>query len=565
MNLRIVRALLWEQFRKTYVLWLCAFGISLLGCLMTVVVVQMEASAAAGDSMKTLDLLRAMDDASGVIWYCLWLALVLYVASVLSIQNGMGELQLLIPIHQLRRPVSTFVLVLCRYFYDVFSTGLLVLSSWFLYELALPREVTKDLYLWHILLGTLAITACVRTLAWIFGGLGIPTVILLGPSIYAVLLMAPHDFTDWLSGLGAFPLTVTVVVVFLGLALSWMAVARQRSGRHLSWAPLWRLIDARSVRLQKQVLPFTTPHAAMLWFERRRQAYIYPGAIYLLFLAYFGPLALYVAHQEFGGLQLDPASYRAVQGDALLLGFLSSIASGTLIAGGLFAFMNQRTYVKSASRFLYLRPITTMGIARARLQSAGMRVLIALLPFLIFGLIVHEMDQWSSEKTLLDGLLPQFGMLGTLLLLALAFLGVAGAAWSGLWLGNVLFVAWMYVVSLFVAQQVFIYTFEQMAFVLVSCGGFCALVLALMVNRCWKRGLMSRKDIGQLLLAGFLLVLAYWTLGNIESLESGRWARQDWTLSEETHIGMAIMGLMVALSLAPRLTVPLIMDWARHR
>ena len=92
MNLRIVRALLWEQFRKTYILWLCAFGISLLGCLMTVVVVQMEASAAAGDSMKTLDLLRAMDDASGVIWYCLWLALVLYVASVLSIQNGMGEL-----------------------------------------------------------------------------------------------------------------------------------------------------------------------------------------------------------------------------------------------------------------------------------------------------------------------------------------------------------------------------------------------------------------------------------------------------------------------------------------
>jgi hypothetical protein len=532
---------------------------------MTFVVVQMEASAAVGDSMKTLDLLRAMDDASGVIWYCLCLALVLYVASVLSIQNGIGELQLLIPVHQLRRPVSTFVLVLCRYFYDVISTGMLVLSSWLLYELALPREVTKELYLWHILLGTLAITACVRTLAWIFGGLGMPTVILLAPSLYAVLLLAPQDFTDWLSRLGAYPLTVTVVVVFLGFALSWMAVARQRSGRHLSWAPLWRLIDARSVRPEKQALPFTTPHAAMLWFERRRQAYIYPGAIYLLFMAYFGPLALYVSHQEFGGLQLEPASYRAVQGDALLLGLLASIASGTLIAGGLFAFMNQRTYVKPASRFLYLRPITTMGIARARLRSAGMRVLIALLPFAILGIVVHQMDQFSMDKTLLGGLMPQFGMLGTLLLLALSILGVAGAAWSGLWLGNVLVVAWMYVVSLFVAQQVFIYTFEQMAFVLVSCGGFCALVLALMVNRCWKRGLMSRKDIGQLLLAGFLLVLAYWTLGNFELLESGRWTKQDWSWSVEAPFGMALLGLMVALSLVPRLTVPVIMDWARHR
>jgi hypothetical protein len=515
--------------------------------------------------MRVLELTRAMDDASGVLWYCFWLALVLYVASVLSIQNGMGELQFLIPVHQLRRPVSTFVLVLCRYFYDVFSTGMLVFSSWLLYDLALPHGVTEDLYFWHILLSTLAITACVRTLAWIFGGLGLPTVILLGPAIYAVLLMAPHDFTDWLSGLGAFPLTVTVAVLLLGFSLSWMAVARQRSGRHLSWAPIWRLIDARSVRPEKQALPFTTPHAAMLWFERRRQAYIYPGAIYLLFLGYFGPLALYVAHQEFKGLQLDPASYRAVQGDALLLGLLASIASGTLIAGGLFAFMNQRTYVKSASRFLYLRPITTMGIARARLQSAGMRVLIALLPFLIFGLIVHEMDQWSTEKTLLGGLLPQFGMLGTLLLLALAFVGVAGAAWSGLWLGNVLFVAWMNVVSLFVAQQVFVYSFEQMAFVLVSCGGFCTLVLAFLGNRCWKHGLLSRMDIGQLLLACVLLVLAYWTLGNFELLESGRWARQDWTWSEETPIGMAIMGLMVAVSLVPRLTVPVIMDWARHR
>jgi hypothetical protein len=76
---------------------------------------------------------------------------------------------------------------------------------------------------------------------------------------------------------------------------------------------------------------------------------------------------------------------------------------------------------------------------------------------------------------------------------------------------------------------------------------------------------MSRKDIGQLLLAGFLLVLAYWTLGNFELLESGRWTKQDWSWSVEAPFGMALLGLMVALSLVPRLTVPVIMDWARHR
>lgn len=548
MNTRIIRALVWEQFRKTYVLWLCALGISVLGSLGAYLIVQVDpASFAEAAFVATKSTYRTLLG-----------GLLLYVLGILYLQDGANDLQLLIPPGQLRRPVSTAVLVACRYFYDVLSAGALALCALAVIYVLLPADVSRYFDVGRIVLIVLGATASARTIAWIFGGLGLPGVAIFGVLAYLAFGLAAIAFLNDFQRNLPNTAVLSVAAIGAGYGLCVMAVSRQRSGRHLSWAPLWALLARRGVRGSAPLAPFAGPEDAVRWFERRRQSYLFSGILAVSYALYFAPFSLYVAYHNYGGLHFSRLTYAGIYLDAALLGLLQAVGCATLVTGGFYLLMNRRLYHAAAGRFIYTRPVATGVLAQARLQTTATRVLLALVPLVALGLVVLEVDHRIEESMLLNRLLPTYGMLGTMLLFTLAFLGIVGASWGGIWMAHVIAVAVAYLIFSALLDVLGGPFWDRDETALLLCLVGCVCALGWLALQCRRRGLLDRRVVVQGIVTVTVLGLAYPLLYNFGRVEAGTIVHFGW----EWSWGMPVA---IAVAVAPFLTVPLSMDWARHR
>ncbi len=535
-----IRALLWERTLET-------------GPLLLIALTMFGAICAALVMLRPLDAITSNDMLEFAIVISFFVAIFTEVVLLISFGDASG-LSFGLPSHAMRLPVGTASLVFWRLAFN-FAALNLTLCAVVLTVNEMGRQTGQEPYGLAVpLCAANAIYLFAQTAALVFGRGDLPWRILGGVLLlFALLWYAVNEFLlpdSWTLQIGAF------VAAFV---FSVWGVTLQRRGVENPIALVSRpgLKELLS-RFADSERPFASPSEAQRWFERNRIGRLFPimaPALTLVMLS--GSWAVMIERTELR--KLGDLFSRTITG---LLE--TSIAGGTIavfIVGGLIFNQNIRAQSINSNGFFFTRPLSTRDLASARiasiLRSAVTGVLI-LAPGSALSYCVVTVSKYQGFNLGTFVALPVIGV-SFVVLCAVC----ASYAFSLIWWGNL--VAFFGVLAaIWLAIIAGEYTYHQITgdwlggslpndWHVWAWLGIMVLTLAGSVVLAHRRDLLNQRAAVAATAFWILLVLLVMpgllSLGPLISDPDFR----------PFFIATAILGI------APFATVPLVMQWARHR
>jgi hypothetical protein len=313
--------------------------------------------------------------------------------------------------------------------------------------------------------------------------------------------------------------------------------------------------------------PFASPEQAMRWFEWRRQSRLLPLIVFVtsMVLAFF---ILNIVH-DIGFEPSTRAAMLAGYGETVAVAFYFGLLAGAVGFGAYCFFQNQRLQLSPLKSFLFTRPVSTKQLGQARIVVVLRSVVISMVPFLLVGAVAILLVIGNTEPTVFRSrLIVNENMdLGGVGITLCCLFGFAAIIWCYQWVGNLLaLLSVLGIGSLIGLILVFIVDVEvsreeafitACAFWLTACVSVAAGAYAF--YQAFQRDLVEKKSMyialatWPLLVAGFAVLLnpdQYFRGGGFSELSLN-------------HVGVILA--CAVLPIAPLATVPLVMQYARHR
>lgn len=551
MNTSAIRFLIWENAARTYRLWLLSLAGVLGACLSSYIFLSRIESVTINDKIVATEISYA-----GIT-----IALSIYVLGLLFAFGDERDLRLEMPRYLLRLPVKTVTLVFWRLSYDVVSMAALAFVSMMSFRIFFDTETGNLMPFWGFITTFTWVVAALRAVSWAVGRAGPVLTTLFAATIYVSVYQI-------LEGFGVRPFdsdtrmaVFALAVVSCAFMASIVTIGEHRKGRLEFLDELGDSFSGPRRHRSSDLPPFGSQAQALRWYETRRQTRIYPGLVFTLFAGIFvlGALKDVVAF-------ITPYDFSfevvlVVLGEVILVTLYGSLAIGTLLCSGIFLFQNQRAQLSGAKTFLFIRPASTKSLALARLVAFLRSVAVTLIPIVLLTVLVFAFDLGSSENSTFRGFIDHHWGWDGLVIVGLTLVGVATMLWVGLWLGNIL--AFLIVFSLptmvieYFPMFSEIHEFTRGVYALrvtAVLGLGTAIVLFVAAKR---RGLLEKWSMASALVALPFLAAGFLMCLNANNMSDG-------LAMDYSYLGYTVPALIL-LPIAPLLTVPLVMDWARHR
>ena len=456
-----------------------------------------------------------------------------------------------IPERTLLLPVPALAIVAVKFAWSIAVIGTLSLVVHGAMELVSTEP--RDPWFYYFIVAVV-VFAIVQTIALAVGCLGDWSLGILFGAYIVVLTF----FVEFGEEFMILPVPVTValgalLLVSVCLSLSWAVVHLRRTGR---WDPQALLPFRESARtaVSKEKPPFSSPLAAQRWFEMRR---LVPFAAVYLFcaLAVMPESVLPMQYAE-----TYPSDYTDADGIYLTIGrygatipFVFLYAAG--IAGAFMSFLNSRMQRGPINAFLFIRPISTMDLAIARIAAAIRALGILLTVTALVSIGLGSFWLLIERNSPLDVLTQRWSPAPLVAIICLMFVGVGAFAWAVYWSANVFIAMVVYAVFATIIMS----TPDSVFATAMLLGWlFVPLSMASILVFAWRRGLVSISRLARCMAISLVASFALWCARHWNRI----WAMRDFAWDFDTLPMYAIGALFLALPVA---TVPLAMNWARHR
>jgi len=465
-------------------------------------------------------------------------------------------------------PVPTLAIVLARFTCNSTAVALLsVVNHFFLrWVIGGPHDDW-----WAYLLLNVSILTVMQTVALTVGCLGDWALgILIGTFIaslsygleYAedmgMSLSMPYWHANSLESATVAGATLLLFVVCLLISVG--VVQLRRRGR---WDPqlLLPATDLWGERKRSTALaPFKSALEAQRWFETRRVRG-YFVAIYLvsaLSVASVSTIQRYfVEHFRQNYSAAEKLLWAAGQyGMMLIYVFLWT----SVFVGGIAFFQNFRMQRGPLRSFLFLRPMSTAELARARLQGTlrglgGLFLVVALLAVALCSL--WFLIEQENPSTLLT---QRWTPIQLSAIVVVVLSGVAAAGWTVYWTGNVISIFLLVIGFEMLRTYLNDYgwlDYRTLASERVNIAGI-AMAIGIVLVIAVRHQFLTMPRLGLLLVVGTLFAGALWFAGYWDDISSGR----DVSWNFNALYTYCVVSLLMVL---PAASVPLTLHWMRHR
>lgn len=456
-------------------------------------------------------------------------------------------------------PVPTSVIVLARFLFNVAAVALLSLFIHIL--LRLTTGGPHDDWWAYPVLGVIVVVV-LQTVALAVG--------CLGDWALGVLLGAFVAIMVYIGGYGNSMPTETVIaapfwIFGVCLSISCGVVHLRRTGR---WDPQLFLPGLRAINKQSvesSIAPFKSALDAQRWFEARRaRPFLITtlASVAAVTIAFNRVPRVFTDRFEEHYSMMDRTLWALGQ-YGTMLPYIFVLCAG--FTGSVMLFQNYRLQFGPLRAFLYIRPISSADLARARVTGA-LRALAE--PYLITVFLTLGLcSLWlfidkENPSTPLTNLWTPIQLTG---ILSLVFLGVGCAAWLGYWTGNIFFFAALYTVFSISFGLLFTgmlelgwmngytnRTLEQ------TISAAIAVLTLLVLALATRRRFLPIRQLVIVLTFAIVLSGALWFASNW--FDNGSHEPIRWNPNELPTC--VLVALFTALPLA---AVPLSLNWARHR
>ena len=412
-----VPALLWEQWRLTrwLMLLLLAIAVSLHQLMWTL---------AHARIFRSTDL--------GVVGDGLVLASMgLYILFFVLSYNDPRDLRLAFPRRLYRLPVSTASLVSWALAGRVAIAAIQFAALLTIHHIYFG-EVSRLSYT-SALSCYLSLFVCLLAIAWSAGGHSAQAGVALTVVFLALFLIFGQAVENTFERFGLIAFAACAagafVVAWAGVALdragTWQGAPGPRGllnwitlpqGQRLRALPDWAF---RPLRVGGRV--FTSPGHAQVWLQSRRTGLLLPALVLIFWLATFVLFPLTMG--------VDP---RDVPLRSVLHLFLLALGIASFATGVVTAFLDQRDQTSGMAAFLTSRPLSSTGLAKARLKAAALsvaRTFLIVAVLLVFSLWV---SQFFSRHDLLSSIITRAHP-ADLARAALLVVAAVLAVWTLLW------------------------------------------------------------------------------------------------------------------------------------
>lgn len=355
----IIKALLWERWRRSY--WAL-----ISGCLL----------ALSGQIMYLTGYIsqEKVVPISITFWYLGFLCLTIV---LLAGHCQSRELDFSFPKRLFRYPISTSTLFLLYMGYGAVSVALqsLILFS---FENLFSDQVS---FTWIYCLWFVTFYIMMQTLAWLswLPGQRARSICLapLLTGLYVYLLLRLGGYYNPSVNINSLFLTILI-----SLGVSFWGVSAQRKGICSSssqWAD-----SLFSILRRNPSKPFTSALQAQIWFESRQKGHIFPLSVLCTIII----LLIWWKYV----LGTPPILSQAIP-VILMITVCIAFVSNFLIFG-----LDNRGYVSGASFFWMRRPMPTQTLAAARLYSIilSLGIVIAIILIVASAIVFYEHNCWAA-------------------------------------------------------------------------------------------------------------------------------------------------------------------------
>lgn len=544
-------ALLWEQFARTQLMVIAAF---------------VAGAASVGGAwwfVKDVQTLTEYDY-HAVVTICTFAMNVSFWFLLGHLLLGSGDdqdLQFAVPGTQLRLPIATAKLVLVRLIY---GTGVVAVLG--LFNVTLMEAVFgENLRAWPTYrafpFAWPAIYLFCQAAACALGPLSLGTAL-------AGILVAFTTFNGifygfefhiyerdlYTPGMMAAVALGSIVVAIAGVTL-------QRRGAYAFVNEIPTGFSLRRLGKRVHALRFNSPLHALRWFEWRRQAGRLPFAFVLLLMTIFPYLYSTNTFLALPGDDYPPEVIAAVVGDLAMFSAYLALVIATFFATGMFFFQNYRMLTGSLRLFHFMRPASTRLLAQARLSAVFRAVRIVTTFLVALALVTFYLALQTEERTAFRPFIDQYWGWTGLGIAALSVAGVSAAVWVMLWLGNGL-AYWMVAslcLLLFRYTPFFSHLPEHLrdSYAYWTAAALATAVLAYMLWKVVREHLTNRQTFIAIALIAPLAAFGFRIVINWPTLSDGT--------SFQLFAPGSVEAAVALLAIAPFVTLPLSLHWARHR
>jgi len=361
------------------------------------------------------------------------------------------------------------------------------------------------------------------------------------------------------------------LTMFTCLLSGAVALAQHRKRRFLGLAAFfafWRRDRTLNSNLTET---FSSKAEALRWFQYRHHARLYPKILAAMFSTIFLLMVSPYLFIHWLGEERIPPLREAQQifTYTLMVTAVCTVILGTFLSGIIFLSRGWSPLFKKDGVFLFIRPVTTKELITTRWESTAKAAVIGLLPLIVVTVIVSFLDGTRpSDGVVLESTFEHFANRHPIHLILP--MGVAAAvylcvaAWSFLWLENILgmFIVGACIIIPMESYAAFVENepdnFEMYGFALAGVALYATLSLFLFSN--WRKEVLSVKHLLILIALTPIIGTGFLAVANLEELFLG-------VPGGEPKLATLwiVLPWMMMTAVAPLLTGPAIMHWARHR
>ncbi|MEK7795122.1 MAG: hypothetical protein AAB353_11355 [Candidatus Hydrogenedentota bacterium] len=543
MILRGITALIWEQWRRTY--------LALIGVLALTVMICTYVPWGIAHMTRpfTLEMLR-----DSIEVFVLWPGMLICLGMALLADSNEHGLRSRFPGHRFRLPMPNWVIVTTVFGYRLSAVwASSVVIAFFSYRV---KEVDESfLYI----AGVVAAIYCVLQAAyWSAGDQPIAKLLAATLLITALLAIATAGFTeiDVLST-GVRNALLFCAIAGSSLAASIMSVRLQRSGGS---APAWRFFSYVGAPDR----PFRDPVEAQQWFEWRAHGMWLPicawGAIAAILVG-FAALGL----KESDGL--DPARVWAYSAQTVPMSAVAGLLTGAVAAGMIVAVAGKRPRWLGAHQFVLVRPTCADLLSLVRIRVIRNSFVIAVVPITLLVLFVGIIPElFGLEKDAPFNHLISDLRTGLYADAPWQAIGWISLAWIACWFANVTISVVLFVTCIVLPTAIYAMITSPgselprgLPSIVWVLHGLLAAAVILAFCLAIRKRLIDNNAIVVSFLIWPCVAMAIW--------------RFNWSLNpgnENNALGLdplLVFGSAAVASLAvvPNAVVPLMMHWARGR
>jgi len=508
------------------------------------------------------------------------LSILVWFSLLLIVSAEDRELKLTFPRYLSRLPVSAWKLAAARMSYGMVSSFVLALGGTALICALFGAGGGRDLPFYTLLLACPVAYAVLQAVVLWVGPAGFATtlaVILGVPSLLGFVFTffrldnyLPIEIHD-----KEYVITVILLSVPFIIAISIFAgagaIAQHRKGRFLGAEIIPSFLRRNASTTADLSETFASKAEALRWFHYQRQAGLLPKILLVSFtgILLFSLVGFYLDEWR---LKDPPPPLNAVQvyfAWSLMGAVIGALALGITLVASIFLLRGWGPLFKKDGVFLFIRPATTMELITARWESSAKAVMLGGLPlFAIFVaaliLDVHTLPNGVDERSSFGHLASQHPVYLIIPMVAAAIVYLCVTLWASLWIENAV---GMSIIAACVIIPMESYAawvetepdnFEAYGFRLAGVAVFAALSLCFIAD--WRRRLLSVKHLLIVVGVAPIVGVGYLAIAHLQEVVMG-------IPVDELNLAviLTVLPWIMMVVVAPIITGPAIMQWARHR